>query len=113
MCGQWSKVSNMSIPRSSFGVATSNGRIYCVGGYDGIHYLNTVEKYNPRTDRYNYNALRFKYAEIFHKERLFTELYKCPYRWHVSCSLQIDRYGLAVARLSLPMKSHVSSNDFS
>lgn len=52
MCGQWSKVSSMSIPRSSFGVTTTNGRIYCVGGYDGVHFLNTVEKYNPRTDRF-------------------------------------------------------------
>lgn len=52
MCGQWSKISNMSIPRSSFGVATSNGRIYCVGGFDGVHFLKTVEKYNPRTDRW-------------------------------------------------------------
>ncbi len=53
MCGQWSKISNMSVPRSSFGscVSRSNGRIYCVGGYDGVHFVKTVEKYNPRTDR--------------------------------------------------------------
>lgn len=59
MSGQWSKISNMSVPRSSFGVAVSNGRIYCVGGFDGVHFLRTVEKYNPKTDRYVPNVQGF------------------------------------------------------
>ncbi|CAG7822048.1 unnamed protein product [Allacma fusca] len=84
MCGQWSKVCNMSVPRSSFGTTVSNGRIYCCGGYDGTNFLNTVEKYNPRTDR-----------------------------WHCAHSMQIERYGLALAAMSIPLRSHISTPDYS
>lgn len=63
----------MISPRSSFGVTVSRGRIYCLGGFSGESNLNTVEKYNPRTDM-----------------------------WHCVQSMQLRRYGLVAATVNVP-----------
>ncbi len=46
---KWLPVAPMSTRRSSVGVAVLNGRVYAVGGYDGVarQCLNSVEKYDP------------------------------------------------------------------
>ncbi len=49
----------MSSRRSSVGVAVLNGRLYAVGGYDGVarQCLNSVEKYDPGTTYMGSNAM--------------------------------------------------------
>lgn len=53
---QWVDVAPMGTHRSSVGVAVMNGYLYAVGGYDGVSRLclNSVERYNPRTDKWTY-----------------------------------------------------------
>ncbi|MCX7748102.1 MAG: hypothetical protein N2645_14640 [Clostridia bacterium] len=47
----WKYKTGMSSPKSSLGLASSNGKLYAIGGYGllGTTY-NTVEEYNPSTD---------------------------------------------------------------
>ena len=47
----WKNVAKMSCPRGGVGVAALGGRIYAVGGHDGSNYLNSVEAYDPITNR--------------------------------------------------------------
>ncbi|XP_045601854.1 kelch-like protein 20 isoform X2 [Procambarus clarkii] len=70
---QWTSVSSMISARSSFGVTVSHGRIFCLGGFSGESNLNTVEKYNPRTNM-----------------------------WHCVQSMQLRRFGLVAATVSVP-----------
>jgi kelch-like protein 8 len=49
--GKWTPVASLSCPRGGVGVAALGGRLYAVGGHDGCNYLNSVESYNPITDR--------------------------------------------------------------
>jgi N-acetylneuraminic acid mutarotase len=46
---KWSHVANMSGRRLQFGVAVVDGRLYVVGGRDGLKTLNTVECYDIST----------------------------------------------------------------
>ena len=41
---QWILVASLLTPRSGAGVGAMNGFLYVCGGFDGNHYLNTVEK---------------------------------------------------------------------
>lgn len=45
----WKQVATMSGRRLQFGVAVLDGRLYVVGGRDGLKTLNTVECYNPHS----------------------------------------------------------------
>lgn len=38
--------------RSSVGIGVLNGLLYAVGGYNGQTTVNTVERYNPRTEEW-------------------------------------------------------------
>ena len=49
---QWSFVAPMSTPRSTVGVAVLDGKLYAVGGRDGSSCLNSVECYDPNTNRW-------------------------------------------------------------
>lgn len=51
LTNQWTFMAPMSAARASFGISVSDNRVYCVGGYNGVNYTNTVEKFNPRTNR--------------------------------------------------------------
>ncbi|KAJ8894770.1 hypothetical protein PR048_000077 [Dryococelus australis] len=64
----------MSVPRGDFGITVCFGRVYCMGGRDGIHHLNTIEKYNPQTNR-----------------------------WHCVTSMQMRRLGLVAATVRVPV----------
>lgn len=44
----WTQVANMNGRRLQFGVAVLEGRLYVVGGRDGLKTLNTVECYDPK-----------------------------------------------------------------
>jgi kelch-like protein 8 len=50
-------IGKMSCPRGGVGVAALGGKIYAVGGHDGSNYLNSVEAYDPITDRYVKNIV--------------------------------------------------------
>lgn len=42
----------MHCRRCYVSVAELNGFIYAIGGYDGHNRLNTVERYNPKTNQW-------------------------------------------------------------
>jgi N-acetylneuraminic acid mutarotase len=69
----------MSVARSHFGTTVSNNRIYCLGGYDSIHYLNTVEKFNPVANR-----------------------------WHCIHAMQVRRFAVGAATLLVPLYKQVA-----
>nr|CAD7265187.1 unnamed protein product [Timema shepardi] len=74
LTNEWSYMSQMSVPRSDFGITLGFRRIYCLGGHDGIHYLNTVEKYNPHTNR-----------------------------WHCVNAMQVRRFGVTAGTVHVPV----------
>lgn len=43
----------MTTARSTVGVAILNGRLYAVGGRDGSSCLNSVERYDPHTNKWS------------------------------------------------------------
>lgn len=43
----------MHCRRCYVSVAELNGLIYAIGGYDGHNRLNTVERYNPKTNQWS------------------------------------------------------------
>ena len=47
----WSIISQTLSPRGGVGVATLRGKLYAVGGYNGAKCLDTVEAYDPNTNR--------------------------------------------------------------
>jgi N-acetylneuraminic acid mutarotase len=51
---KWIKVASMNTPRAKLGMATLDGYIYAIGGYDGTSNLCSVEKYCPQTNRWTY-----------------------------------------------------------
>lgn len=51
----WSSKNPMPTPRTEFGVATVNNKIYAIGGYSGS-VLRTVEEYDPSTDTWSSKA---------------------------------------------------------
>ncbi|XP_037072412.1 LOW QUALITY PROTEIN: kelch-like protein 18 [Pollicipes pollicipes] len=47
--GRWTMAEKMSGNRSRVGVATMNGRLYAIGGFNGTDRLATVEVFDPRS----------------------------------------------------------------
>lgn len=45
---KWSHVANMNVKRLQFGVAVVEGKLYVVGGRDGLKTLNTVECFDVK-----------------------------------------------------------------
>jgi hypothetical protein len=43
----WSTAASMPTPRADLGIGVINDVIYAIGGFDGTHWLDTVEQYNP------------------------------------------------------------------
>lgn len=72
----------MSVARSHFGTTVSDRRIYCLGGYDSIHYLNTVEKFNPVANR-----------------------------WHCVNAMQLTRFAVGAATLFVPVHKLIAYLD--
>ena len=48
--GKWSLVASMNTPRCNFDMVSYNGKLYAIGGFDGIDALDSIEVYNPATD---------------------------------------------------------------
>ena len=51
----WTAKASMPTPRTEFGVATVNNKVYAIGGYSGS-VLRTVEEYDPATDTWTRKA---------------------------------------------------------
>uniref|UniRef100_A0A672G8Z1 Kelch-like family member 17 n=1 Tax=Salarias fasciatus TaxID=181472 RepID=A0A672G8Z1_SALFA len=49
-CNTWTAIANMLSRRSSAGVAVLDGMLYVAGGNDGTSCLNSVERFNPKTN---------------------------------------------------------------
>lgn len=70
----------MSSRRLGVGVAVLDGYLYAIGGSDGTSPLNTVEKYDPKTNRWSPVApmgTRRKHlgAALF-QDKLYVGMYK-------------------------------------
>mgnify|MGYP000350325636 FL=1 len=50
---QWNFVASMTTARSTVGVAVLNGKLYAVGGRDGLACLNSMECYDPHTNKWS------------------------------------------------------------
>ena len=66
--GQWSPCAPMSNTRYGFAAVVLNGFIYCIGGYDGETWLDSVERYSP--DRCMPSARESKCAACAHLSAL-------------------------------------------
>ncbi|GFQ65929.1 kelch-like protein 24 [Trichonephila clavata] len=53
---QWHEMASMMVERSELGLAVLDGFIYAIGGWDGLSRLNSVEKYNPFNNTWEYVA---------------------------------------------------------
>lgn len=51
---RWNYVAPMNAQRSRVALTANMGKLWAVGGYDGISNLVTVEVYDPKTDVWTY-----------------------------------------------------------
>ncbi|KAJ3613749.1 hypothetical protein NHX12_019995, partial [Muraenolepis orangiensis] len=54
MTNRWSQLASLNAPRNRVGVATVDGAIYAVGGSQGSAHHNTVERWDPETNRWSW-----------------------------------------------------------
>jgi N-acetylneuraminic acid mutarotase len=52
----WTTKASMPTPRALFGIATYQGKIYCIGGYNANSNLSINEVYDPNTDTWSTKA---------------------------------------------------------
>lgn len=52
--GRWSFIGAMNVTRSRVALVANMGRLYAIGGYDGVSNLSTVEVYNPELDSWEF-----------------------------------------------------------
>ncbi len=50
---QWGMLGNMRVGREGAGLVFASDAMYCIGGYDGVNLLNSVEKYDPHTGQWS------------------------------------------------------------
>ena len=50
---EWHMVCSMNKRRCGVGVAVLDDLLYSVGGHDGASYLNSVERYDPKTNQWS------------------------------------------------------------
>lgn len=48
--GQWYQGEPMPTPRSGHACVALNGLVYCIGGFNGVDWLNVVEAYDPTSN---------------------------------------------------------------
>jgi len=49
----WQELAPMNVPRSELGLALLDGSIYAVGGWEGSHRLDSVERFNQSTNSWS------------------------------------------------------------
>ncbi|XP_067128423.1 kelch-like protein 20 [Centruroides vittatus] len=52
----WQEMAFMNVARSELGLATLDGYIYAVGGWEGVSRLSSVERYDPVTNKWQFVA---------------------------------------------------------
>lgn len=55
-------IANISSPRDAVGVCILGERVFAVGGYDGQHYLQDVESYDPVTNEWSKVSVCMKFV---------------------------------------------------
>jgi N-acetylneuraminic acid mutarotase len=55
----WDYVASLNIPRRALTAVTLPDGIYAIGGYDGINYLNSVEKFDEMKNKWTLIAPMF------------------------------------------------------
>lgn len=50
----WHPVASMNTKRSRVALVAYMGKLWAIGGYDGVSNLSTVEIYDPQTDSWTY-----------------------------------------------------------
>lgn len=59
--GHWHPISSMIVPKCAFAATTLNNRyIFAVGGYNGTIRLNSIEKYDIKTDKWTMLDIKMK-----------------------------------------------------
>jgi len=53
MNNNWQSIAPLHTARRGCGVTSFNGKIYAIGGHDGVHALCSVEVYDPETDQWS------------------------------------------------------------
>jgi kelch-like protein 18 len=51
---RWSMVAPMNVMRSRVALVSNMGKLWAIGGYDGVCNLSTVEVYDPSTDSWSF-----------------------------------------------------------
>lgn len=51
---RWSMVAPMNVMRSRVALVSNMGKLWAIGGYDGVCNLSTVEVYDPSADSWSF-----------------------------------------------------------
>ena len=49
----WQEMADMRVPRSELGLAMLDGCVYAVGGWEGTSRLDSVERFDPDTNKWS------------------------------------------------------------
>lgn len=119
----WMPIAPLSQARSYLGVAVINGYLYAVGGYNGMHWMNTVERYDPLQDQWtcvsSMISPRSSFGITVSRGRIYciggfsgesnlntVEKYNPNTdTWHCVQSMQLRRYGGVAATVNVPFLS--------
>ena len=52
---EWKLVATMTERRCGVGVTVLGDFLYAIGGHDGTSYLNSIERYDPKTNQWSSN----------------------------------------------------------
>lgn len=53
---QWTYIASMNVMRSRVALVANGGKLYAIGGYDGVTNLSTVEVYDPEKNEWSFVA---------------------------------------------------------
>ena len=53
---RWEYVAPMNVMRSRAALVSNMGKLWAIGGYDGMTNLSTVEVYDPETNSWSFAA---------------------------------------------------------
>ena len=75
----------MQAPREGAGLTNLDGILYCVGGYDGNHVLNSIERYDPRIGQWTGLApmTSRRSGRFYNYQRTKSYMMKLPYQTKV------------------------------